>query len=138
MGDAQEVDEDFRYGQLAIEGRFITPDQFDTAMDRVKQSGKRIWEVLVGEVIHVELPKAGQKLTRGQPCAEIESVKSVNDYYSAVDGEVVEVNAQLAAHPELVNEDPAGAGWFAKVKPTGKDPLAGLLSRDEYQAKTKK
>src|SRR4051812_32217095 len=49
MGDADSVDEDFRYGQLAIEGRFITPDQFDIAMDRVKQTGKRIWEVLIAD-----------------------------------------------------------------------------------------
>jgi glycine cleavage system H protein len=92
----------------------------------------------VGEVIHIELPKPGQKLTRGQACAEIESVKSVNDYYSPVDGEVVAVNPKLATNPELLNEDAAGKGWFAKVKPAGKDPLAGLLSAAEYAAKTKK
>ncbi len=49
MGDVGVVDEDFRYGQLAIEGRFITPDQFDIAMDKVKQSGKQIWDILVGD-----------------------------------------------------------------------------------------
>lgn len=49
MGDVGVVDEDFRYGQLAIEGRFITPDQFDVAMDKVKQSGKQIWDILVGD-----------------------------------------------------------------------------------------
>ncbi len=48
-GDVGGVDEDFRYGQLAIEGRFITPDQFDIAMDKVKQSGKQIWDILVGD-----------------------------------------------------------------------------------------
>ena len=92
----------------------------------------------VGEVIHVELPKAGQKVARGQACAEIESVKSVNDYYSPVDGEVVEVNPAIAAHPELVNEDPAGKGWFVRIRPSAKDPLAGLLSAAEYAAKTTK
>jgi len=49
MGDVGVVDEDFRYGQLAIEGRFITPDQFDVAMDKVKQTGKQIWDILVGD-----------------------------------------------------------------------------------------
>ncbi|HYE07835.1 MAG TPA: glycine cleavage system protein GcvH [Planctomycetota bacterium] len=91
----------------------------------------------VGEVIHIALPKPGQKLTRGQACAEIESVKSVNDYYSPVDGEVAEVNQQLVANPELLNQDAANA-WFAKVKPSAKDPLAGLLTKDEYAAKTAK
>lgn len=92
----------------------------------------------VGEVIHVGLPKVGAKVARGTACAEIESVKSVNDYYSPVDGEVVAVNTELADHPELVNQDPVGAGWFAKVKPAGADPLKGLLSAADYQAQIRK
>lgn len=89
----------------------------------------------VGEVIHVQLPVAGTKLSRGKPCAEIESVKSVNDYYSPVDGDVVEVNQALANNPELVNSDPLGKGWFVKIKAAGANPLAGLLSGADYQAK---
>lgn len=92
----------------------------------------------VGEVIHVGLPKVGTKVARGTACAEIESVKSVNDYYSPVDGEVVAVNTELADHPELVNQDPVGAGWFAKIKPAGADPLKGLLSAADYQAQIRK
>jgi glycine cleavage system H protein len=90
----------------------------------------------VGEVIHVELPKPGQKLARGTACAEIESVKSVNDFYAPVDGEVVAVNGELAAHPELVNSDPTGKGWFARVRPSGPDPLAGLLPGEQYLKQT--
>jgi glycine cleavage system H protein len=86
----------------------------------------------VGDVIHVELPKVGSTLARGAACAEIESVKSVNDYYAAVDGVVAEVNTALADHPELVNQDPTGKGWFAKVKPAKPNPLEGLLSADDY------
>jgi glycine cleavage system H protein len=92
----------------------------------------------VGEVIHVGLPKVGATVARGTACAEIESVKSVNDYYSPVDGVVVAVNAALADHPELVNQDPAGAGWFAKVRPAAADPLKGLLSAANYQAQIRK
>ncbi len=92
----------------------------------------------VGEVIHVQLPAVGASLSRGKACAEIESVKSVNDYYSPVDGSVVEVNTALANNPELVNSDPLKAGWFAKIKPAKADPLAGLLSAGEYQAKITK
>jgi glycine cleavage system H protein len=92
----------------------------------------------VGEVIHVQLPAVGATLARGKACAEIESVKSVNDYYSPVDGTVVEVNAQLANHPELVNSDPLKAGWFAKIKPAKPDALVGLLSAADYQAKITK
>jgi glycine cleavage system H protein len=88
----------------------------------------------VGEVIHVELPKVGAVLTRGKACAEIESVKSVNDYYAPIDGTVVEINSALADKPELLNQDPNQAGWFAKVKPSAAAPLAGLLTADQYKA----
>ena len=92
----------------------------------------------VGEVIHVQLPKVGDVLTRGKPCAEIESVKSVNDYYSPVDGTVVEVNPALANAPELVNGDPLGKGWFVRITPAKPDALAGLLGAEAYLAKLKK
>jgi len=87
----------------------------------------------VGDVIHVGLPAVGATVTRGKACAEIESVKSVNDVYSPVDGTVSEINPALADHPELVNQDSAGAGWFAKIKPSAAAPLAGLLSAADYQ-----
>ena len=92
----------------------------------------------VGEVIHVQLPKVGDVLVRGKPCAEIESVKSVNDYYSPVDGAVIEVNPALGTTPELVNSDPMGKGWFVRVTPANTDALAGLMPADEYLAKLKK
>jgi glycine cleavage system H protein len=92
----------------------------------------------VGEVIHVQLPEVGAKLARGKPCAEIESVKSVNDFYSPVDGEVVAVNEQVKSNPELVNADAATTGWFVKVKPTAAKPLDGLLSEADYLKQIKK
>lgn len=92
----------------------------------------------VGEVIHVQLPAVGTALSRGKACAEIESVKSVNDYYSPVDGSVVEVNAALAGSPDLVNSDSLKGGWFVKIKPASASPLAGLLSSTDYQAKITK
>jgi glycine cleavage system H protein len=88
----------------------------------------------VGEVIHVELPKLGATVNRGTPCAEIESVKSVNDYYSPVDGTVIAVNEALATNPELVNQDPLAAGWFVRIKPATAEPLDGLLSKDAYES----
>lgn len=92
----------------------------------------------VGEVIHVQLPDVGTKVVRGKPCAEIESVKSVNDFYSPVDGEVVEVNQAVKANPELVNADAAGKGWFFKIKPAGAKALDGLLSEADYLKQIKK
>jgi glycine cleavage system H protein len=92
----------------------------------------------VGDVIHVQLPKVGQAVRRGTACAEIESVKSVNDVYAPVDGVVEAVNPELAAHPELVNQDALGRGWFARIRPGGADPLAGLLTGAAYAAQTKR
>jgi glycine cleavage system H protein len=88
----------------------------------------------VGDVIHVGLPKVGATVARGTACAEIESVKSVNDYYSPLDGTVVEVNTALAEHPELVNQDPAGKGWFARVRPAAAAWGDGLLTAQQYDA----
>jgi len=88
----------------------------------------------VGEIIHVELPKLGTTVNRGKPCAEIESVKSVNDYYSPIDGTVIAVNTALGNAPETVNQDPLVSGWFARIKPAATDPLDGLLSKDAYEA----
>ena len=92
----------------------------------------------VGEVIHVQLPEVGTKVARGKACAEIESVKSVNDFYSPVDGEVVEVNQAVKSNPELVNADAAGKGWFVKIKPSSAKALDGLLSELDYQKQIKK
>lgn len=91
----------------------------------------------VGDVIHVQLPTVGATLSKGSACAEIESVKSVNDYYAPIDGTVVAVNQELAAHPELVNQDPSGKGWFARIRPSSATPFAGLLSEADYQQQTK-
>ncbi len=92
----------------------------------------------VGEVIHVQVPPVGTVLSRGKACAEIESVKSVNDFYAPIDGTVVTVNAELANHPEYVNQEPSGKGWFVKVRPSAAQPLAGLLNAGEYLAKVQK
>jgi glycine cleavage system H protein len=92
----------------------------------------------VGDVIHVQLPTVGAEVARGKACAEIESVKSVNDFFAPVDGQVVAVNTALATHPELVNQDPSGKGWFARIKPSAASPLAGLLSEEQYGAQTAK
>ena len=72
-------------------------------------------------------------MTRGETFVEVESVKSVNDCYAPVTGEVVAINEALQDQPELVNQDPQAAGWFCRVKPADAEPLAGLLDEDAYQ-----
>lgn len=85
----------------------------------------------LGEVVYVDLPQVGAKLTAGQVCGEIESTKSVSELYSPVTGEVVEVNAAVVADPALVNADPYGAAWLFRVAVTEEGPL---LSAAEYAA----
>lgn len=84
----------------------------------------------LGDVVYVQLPDVGAKVSAGDPCGEIESTKSVSDLYSPVDGEVVEVNAEVNDDPGLVNTEPFGTGWLIKVRTDGEPE--GLLSAEQY------
>ena len=88
----------------------------------------------MGDVVHVELPEVGDELAAGEPACEIESVKAVSDVYSPVSGEIVEVNEALEDAPEVVNEDPYGAGWLFKVNVGATVSLSELMAADEYQS----
>ena len=88
----------------------------------------------MGDVVHVELPEVGDELASGEPACEIESVKAVSDVYSPVSGEIVEVNEALEDAPEVVNEDPYGAGWLFKVNVGATVSLAELMTAAEYQS----
>jgi glycine cleavage system H protein len=89
----------------------------------------------LGDVVFVSLPSVGAAVTAGEPCGEVESVKSVSDLYSPVDGEVIEVNGDLEDDPALVNSHPY-ATWMFRVKlPNGEVP-ADLLSAAEYEELT--
>jgi glycine cleavage system H protein len=96
----------------------------------------------LGDVVYVSLPAVGSAVTAGEPCGEVESVKSVSDLYSPVDGEVTEVNAELEDDPSLVNADPYTAGWMFRVRVPqdgdGQPALpADMLSAAEYEELTK-
>src|SRR6188472_3593256 len=71
----------------------------------------------LGDVVFVELPAVGRKITQGEVFGTIESVKAVSELYAPVSGEVVAVNDALSTAPESVNKDPHGA-WIIKVKPS--------------------
>ncbi len=88
----------------------------------------------LGDVVYVDLPKAGTSIASGKVVGEIESTKSVGELFAPVDGEVVEVNDAVVADPTLVNSDPYGAGWMLKVRFAALPD--GLLSADEYAAVT--
>ena len=85
------------------------------------------------EVVYVDLPGLGKVLTQNASLGTVESVKAVSEMYSPISGEIAERNESLINSPELVNQDPYGAGWIAVVKPSRlNDELRVLLSHNEY------
>ncbi|CAM5190926.1 glycine cleavage system protein H [Bosea thiooxidans] len=87
----------------------------------------------LGDVVFVELPAVGKALSKGGEAAVVESVKAASEVYAPVSGEVVEVNAELEGAPGTVNEDPAGKGWFLKIKIKDAAELDALMNEAEYQ-----
>lgn len=86
----------------------------------------------LADVVFVELPVVGRQLQAGAACAVVESVKTASDIYSPVSGEVTAVNLELVQHPELVNRDPYGAGWFFQVRLSRPAELDALLAPADY------
>ncbi|WP_028813815.1 glycine cleavage system protein GcvH [Streptomyces flavidovirens] len=86
----------------------------------------------LGDVVYADLPAAGDTVSAGETCGELESTKSVSDLYSPVSGEVVESNQDVVDDPSLVNSAPFEGGWLFKVRVT--DEPGDLLSADEYDA----
>ena len=86
----------------------------------------------LGDVVFLELPKAGRKLDRGEAFGVIESVKAASDLYSPVAGTVTAVNDKLATNPELINSDPFGEGWLLKIEIKGALP-SDLLDEAAYK-----
>jgi glycine cleavage system H protein len=87
----------------------------------------------LGDVVYVELPKAGRALTRGEVFGTIEAVKAVSELYSPVTGSVVEANAALDKDPAAVNRDAYGAGWMITVRLQDPAELDQLLTAAQYQ-----
>ena len=86
------------------------------------------------DIVYVDPPKVGAKVTAGQAAAVVESVKAASDIYSPVDGEVTEVNAELAGNPALVNTAPYADGWLFKVRLTNSAQLEALKTPEAYKA----
>ncbi|HEY3938296.1 MAG TPA: glycine cleavage system protein GcvH [Bryobacteraceae bacterium] len=88
----------------------------------------------LGDIVFVDLPKAGTKVTKGHTFGSVESVKAVSDIYSPVSGEVVEGNELLSKTPEKLNEDPHGEAWLIKVKLADAGEVNDLMTADEYES----
>ena len=87
----------------------------------------------LGDIVFVEVPTVGESLSKGDTLGTIEAVKTVADIYMPVDGEVLEMNPDLEGTPELINQDPYGKGWIAKVKLSDLAQVEELLTVDQYK-----
>ena len=88
----------------------------------------------LGDIIFLELPDVGEKITEGEPFGEVEAVKTVSELYAPVNGTVIEVNDDLEDSPDKVNQDCYGEGWIIKIKLDQKIIKENLL---DYQGYTK-
>ena len=86
----------------------------------------------LGDIVFVELPNLGSKVTSGAEVSTIESVKAASDIYSPVDGEIVEINDKLSSDASIINNDAENEGWIFKLKITNSDQIDSLMSLSEY------
>jgi glycine cleavage system H protein len=87
----------------------------------------------LGEIVYVELPGVGDKISKDDTFGSVESVKAASEVYAPISGTVVEVNQELPESPEMINEDPYGDGWLIKVKISDAAELDDLLDSEEYE-----
>jgi glycine cleavage system H protein len=105
---------------LTVDGKTVTVGITDFAQSQL------------GDVVFLELPAPGRKLSVGEAFGVVESVKAASDLYAPVAGRIAAVNDKLTAHPELVNTDPYGEGWILKLETTGELP-SDLLDEAAYK-----
>ena len=106
---------------VAIEGSVATIGITDYAQDQL------------GEIVYIELPAVGDKISKDDPFGVVESVKAVSDIFAPISGTVVELNEDLPESPEAVNEDAYGDGWLIKVKIADQAELDDLMDSEEYE-----
>jgi glycine cleavage system H protein len=119
------VPEDLRYTTdhewLRLEGEQLRIGITDYAQDAL------------GDVVFVQLPEPGAKVTAGEAFGEVESTKSVSDVYAPISGTVVEVNTELGEAPQRLNEDPYGEGWLCVITSDDADSATSLLDAEAYR-----
>ena len=125
MAEEYEVPEGYLYTRdhewIKVEGNVITIGVTDYGQKKLR------------EVVYVELPTVGQRVEEGEAIATLESVKASAEVYTPASGKVIEVNSKLVDSPELVNDDPYGNGWIAKVELEEEREFEDLMEPDEYR-----
>ena len=125
MAEEYEVQEGLLYTRdhewIKVEGNVITIGVTDYGQKKLR------------EVVYVELPTIGQRVEEGEAIATLESVKASAEVYTPASGKVIEVNSKLVDSPELVNDDPYGDGWIAKIELEEERGFEDLMEPDEYR-----
>lgn len=87
----------------------------------------------LGDIVYVELPETGVKVSQMSPFGTIEAVKAVSDLYAPLSGEVLEVNDSIASDPTVIKDSPYGDGWMIKIKMSDPGEVESLLKPDKYK-----
>ncbi|MBX3371610.1 MAG: glycine cleavage system protein GcvH [Nitrospira sp.] len=87
----------------------------------------------LGDIVFIDLPKVGAKVTAGQQIGEVESTKTTSTIYTPVSGTIAKINTELKDHPEAVNADPYGKGWMAVIDLTTPGEVDKLMSAAQYE-----
>jgi glycine cleavage system H protein len=122
---SEDYPDDLRYTQehewARLEGDLIRVGISHYAQDQL------------GDVVYIELPEPGTRVTQDAPFGEIQSPKAVSDLFAPATGEIVERNGEAIASPELVNEDPYGEGWLILIRPDEPGELDRLMDAAAYE-----
>lgn len=86
----------------------------------------------LGDMVYVDMPSVGAEIAHGDSIGALESVKAAADFYSPISGEILERNDRLLDEPGIINADPFGEGWFARIRPSDPAELDSLMSAEEY------
>ena len=120
-----QVPEDLLYTEkhewVKVEGDIATIGITDYAQNQL------------GDIVYVELPEVGTKVSQMEAFGTIEAVKAVSDLYSPISGEVIEVNQALQDDPAVIKASPYGDGWMIKVRMSNPDELTNLLKPEKYR-----
>jgi glycine cleavage system H protein len=92
----------------------------------------------LGDIVFIDMPKVGTAVTAGQQIGEVESTKTTSSIYTPVTGKIVNVNADLKDHPEVVNADPYGKGWMVVIELSDPGQINGLMTAAQYEEFLKK
>ena len=101
--------------------------------DRAKVGITDYAQEALGDVVFVDIPELGKRVTVGETVTEVESTKSVSDIYAPLEGEIIEINQELDDSPELLNGDPYGEGWIFILKLSETTSTESLLSAKDYR-----